>query len=171
VQVAAAYIQRPGNLAARAHKNIGHVLAYAAIPVFGVAGMWVVHARIEEVNVRALLWLIIIFLGYWFARGFMAITRGNIAVHVDSMMAAFIASSGPAVFRFYYFAIGLVTADNPFSLTLVVFVAVLTVSAELALVFSIAGRLRANYKPIVVYVAANLVAVALLPRSSGLSQF
>jgi len=87
------------------------------------------------------------------------------------MMAAFIASSGPAVFRFYYFAIGLVTADNPFSLTLVVFVAVLTVSAELALVFSIAGRLRANYKPIVVYVAANLVAVALLPRSSGLSQF
>lgn len=153
------------------HRALGRLFVFGAAPLFIFIGVWMILDRglglppertvvfrrdtigliIELIQVMA---LVAFFLG----RGWLAIRKRRLAVHVDAMMTAFIAAAMIAGIRLVY-AVIWIFGESPFTVSGVYFITAALTTLELAAAFALVGRLRQNLWALLLLAGSTLLVI------------
>lgn len=155
----------------RVHMRLGPWLALAIIPLFIGSAAWVVLDRSTTISpelsvifkahrpmARAALAELLLFSSVFVARAVVAIRRGDVETHVDSIVGAYTVTSGVVLIRFLYFLFWTIRGGSPLSVMGMFFLTMVVVLGVLILAYRHAGRLRANRVPLI---ALGVVTVLL----------
>jgi len=153
----------------RSHMRLGRVLVLGLVPLFTLAGFWVIHDRSTNIppefsvvfkydrmmNSVALYEVLALFI-VLVARSYLSIRRGDVRAHVDSMVGAFAIVSAIAFIRFLYLIFWAIRGGSPLSLMSMFFLTIALVVLLLGIVYAIAGRLWANWTILLLIVVVTV---------------
>ncbi len=170
-QVAFGWAQARRRGIVRLHRLLGRALLGVVAPIFLLSALWVLLDRATNIApedsvvfkrdrpmLKVSLGALLVLCSGFLARATLAIRRGDVATHVDSILGAFLIAGSIALVRFLYALCWAVLGGSPLSLMGMYFVTVALVVLAMASAFALAGRLRANFVPLATVAG---VAVAL----------
>jgi len=148
------------------HRMIGRGLLYCVLPLFMMSALWASVDRSANIppeksvifkhNVPLLVFFLVTLLlmaGYFLVVSAHAIRRGDVSLHLDTMVAAITMFAGIVWIRFLYILYWKLIGPTPFTIMGMAMNTAIIVSAMLIGAYALAGRLAANRQGIIVLLA------------------